>query len=398
MDSIRALPAMRAAFEAIVRMEPQTRRDHLLLTEIPAPPFGEGPRARAFAALLAESGADSVWLDAEGNVLALIDGTERHETVALAAHLDTVFPEGTDVTVHFRGDTLYAPGIGDDTRGLAVLLALLRAVREADLSFSSDVLLVGTVGEEGLGDLRGVRHLIAEKAPAIDRFIAIDGGRLGDIINQALGSYRYRISVSGPGGHSWGAFGAGNPVHALATIVHRFDEKAASFTKTGPKTSYNIGRFEGGTSVNAIPEIAWLEVDMRSVDPGRLDGIDALLHEAVKEGMAAHGASARQGDSLRVEVVSIGRRPSGSTSADHALVRRALAGAQVLGGEASLSIASTDANVPISLGIPSITIGRGGQGGNAHALDEWWLNKDGHLGIQWALLLAAAEAGVSVRQ
>lgn len=392
--ALQALPAIQSAFASVVAMEPRTMQDLIYLTEIPAPPFGEGPRGEAFAALLAEAGPDSLWTDAEGNVIARVDGVTGDRTVAFGAHLDTVFPAGTDVTVRMRGDTLYAPGVGDDTRGLVVLLAMLRAIRSEALHFEDDLLLIGTVGEEGLGDLRGMRHLFGREGQDIDAFIAVDGGPVGNIVNEALGSNRYRVTVSGPGGHSWGAFGAGNPAHALATIIHLFTQKAEPYTASGPRTSYSVGRIEGGTSVNAIPDAVWMEVDMRSVNPDRLAGIDALLKEAVTEGLAHHNQLKRSGPDLAASVESIGQRPSGATPADAPLVQRSLASARALGGDASLSMSSTDANIPISLGIPAVTIGRGGASGNAHALDEWWLNKDGHLGIQWALLLAASEARI----
>ncbi|MDZ4700788.1 MAG: M20/M25/M40 family metallo-hydrolase [Rhodothermales bacterium] len=391
---LQALPALQSAFASVVAMEPRTMQDLIYLTEIPAPPFGEGPRGEAFAALMAEAGPDSLWTDAEGNVIARVDGVTGDRTVAFGAHLDTVFPAGTDVTVRMRGDTLYAPGVGDDTRGLVVLLAMLRAIRSDDLRFEDDLLLIGTVGEEGLGDLRGMRYLFGPEGPGIDAFIAVDGGPVGNIVNEALGSNRYRVTVSGPGGHSWGAFGAGNPAHALGTMIHLFSEKAEPYTANGPRTSYSVGRIEGGTSVNAIPDAAWMEVDMRSVNPDRLAGIDGLLKEAVAEGLAYHNRLKRSGPELTASVESIGQRPSGATPADAPLVQRSLASARALGGDASLSMSSTDANIPISLGIPAVTIGRGGDSGNAHALDEWWLNKDGHLGIHWALLLAAAEARI----
>src|SRR5690606_5459413 len=199
-----------------------------------------------------------VWIDEVGNVLALRRGTGIPVTVGLAGHLDTVFPEGTDVTVRERGDTLFAPGIGDDTRGLIVVLHVLRALEHAGIRTAADVLFVGTVGEEGLGDLRGVKHLFREGGPRLNAFIAVDGGSDAGITNEALGSRRYRVTFEGPGGHSWGAFGTGNPVHALGRALFMFDTVAARFTaERGPRTSYSTGRIGGGTSVNSIPFEAW---------------------------------------------------------------------------------------------------------------------------------------------
>ena len=382
------------ALDHIVALEPQTLEEHIWLNEIPAPPFKEEERAMAFAGMLQEAGADSVWTDEEGNVIALRNGVAAERTVALAAHLDTVFPEGTDVTVEIRGDTLFAPGIGDDTRGLMVVLTVLRALHKAGIRTESDLLFIGTVGEEGQGDLRGVRHLFSEEGIAIDSWIAVDGGGIGKIVNQALGSHRYRVTFKGPGGHSWGAFGLANPEHALGTAIHKFVEKGDHYTKTGPKTSYNVGVMSGGTSVNSIPFMAWMEVDMRSVSPERLLGIDSLFQEAVQEALLDQNKRRRDGPPLVVDVQSIGKRPSGMIAPDVPLVQRSLAMAQHLGEYPLLAVASTDSNIPIAAGIPAVTIGRGGQGDGAHSLNEWWANIDGHRSIQGALLLILAEAGL----
>jgi tripeptide aminopeptidase len=390
-------PAVQSAFRAIDGLAPTTLADHLRLAEIPAPPFMESQRATAFAGMLRDAGADSVWIDQEGNVLALRRGRADGRTVALDAHLDTVFPEGTDVTVRRRGDTLMAPGIGDDTRGLAVVLTIVRALNQADLHFDADVLFVGSVGEEGLGDLRGVKHLFAEGGPDIAAWIGIDGVDPRRIVHRGLGSHRYRVTVRGPGGHSWGAFGLGNPHHALGIAIQKFVEAADRYTSDGPRTSYNVGRIGGGTSVNSIPFESWMEVDMRSVSPERLAGIDALFQQAMRDGLAEANGLRRSGDSLTMEVELIGDRPSGEQSLDTPLVQRALAATRHFGLEPNTAISSTNANIPISLGIPAITIGSGGAGGGAHSLREWWVDDNGVLGIKKALLILAAEAGVSDR-
>src|SRR5690606_8413460 len=226
--TLAADPRVQQAFRAIDELRDRTRADHIMLTEIPAPPFNEQARAERFAELLREAGADSVWIDEEGNVLALRRGTEGGNTIVLSGHLDTVFPEGTDVTVRVRGDTLFAPGVGDDTRGLVVVLTVLRAMEAAALETRGDVLFVGTVGEEGLGDLRGVKHLFREGGPEMAAFISIDGSGEEGVTHQALGSRRYRVTVRGPGGHSWGAFGTANPAHALGRAIRLFDERAAA--------------------------------------------------------------------------------------------------------------------------------------------------------------------------
>ena len=392
---LRALPRrsdVRAAFDHIARNRERARRDLVTLTQIPAPPFAEAARAEAYAALLREAGADSVTIDSVGNVIALRRGRTRARTVAIGGHLDTVFPPGTDVTVRARGDTLFAPGIGDDTAGLVLVLELLRALEHAALETDADILFVGTVGEEGLGDLRGVKHLFRSGAPRIDAFIAVDGGSTDAIVHQGLGSRRYRVVYQGAGGHSWGAFGAANPVHALGRAIASFDELAAALTARGPRTSYNVGRIGGGTSVNAIPAEAWAEIDLRSESPGQLARADSLLHLAARRALAEENAGARSGR-LTLALERVGDRPLGETPVRAALVQRAIAATQLLGGHPTLGRSSTDANVPIARGIPAITIGRGGISGHTHAPGEWWIDRGAEAAIRRALLILVAEAG-----
>jgi acetylornithine deacetylase/succinyl-diaminopimelate desuccinylase-like protein len=388
-----ARPDIREAFAVIEELEPRSHADLVRLTEIPAPPFQEAVRAEAFAGLLRDAGADSVWTDAEGNVLALRRGVGGGGAVALAGHLDTVFPEGTDVTVRMRGDTLFAPGVGDDARGLVVVLTVLRALEAADIRTPADLLFIGTVGEEGLGNLRGVRHLFRDGGRPLDAFIAVDGGGYERVTNQAVGSVRYRVTFEGPGGHSWGAFGLANPHHALGRAIDRFAAAADEYTRQGERTSFNVGRIGGGTSINSIPFASWMEVDMRSLSPERLDGIDAVFRTAIQEALEAENAKRRQGPALTASVDRVGLRPSGTTSPEAPLVRRAVAATRLLGGNPELNAGSTDANIPISLGVPAVTIGRGGVGGANHSLDEWWLNQNGDLAIKKALLVLVAEAG-----
>src|SRR5690606_22483601 len=315
-------------------------------------------------------------------------------TVALAGHLDTVFPEGTDVTVRESGDTLFAPGIGDDTRGLIVLLHVLRALEEADIRTDGDLLFIGTVGEEGLGDLRGVKHLFRDGGPRIDAFIAVDGGSAGGITNEALGSRRYRVTFNGPGGHSWGAFGAGHPAHALGRAIFMFDTAAARFTaEPGPRTSYSVGRIGGGTSVNSIPFEAWAEVDMRSQDQQRLLAIDSIFRVTMERALIDQNAGIREGGPLELSLDLVGDRPSGITAPGTPLLERARAVTLWSGTEPRLGSSSTDSNTPISLGVPAITIGRGGVGGQTHAPGEWWLDRDSWRAVQRALLIVLAQAG-----
>ena len=382
------------AFDAIEQDDPFTMAQHIELTEIAAPPFMEQERAEAFAAKLRAVGIDSVWIDAVGNVMAYLPGSKGGKTVALNAHLDTVFPEGTDVSVTQRNDTLFAPGIGDDTRGLAMLLTIAKTLKEQEIQTTSDVLLVATVGEEGLGDLRGVKEVFSERGPSIDSWISIDGGNIGRVNNKALGSYRYKVIFDGPGGHSWGAFGLANPHHALGSAMHHYVQAADAYTKTGPRTSYNVGVIEGGTSVNSVPFSSSMLIDVRSIAPYRLDEMEALLNQAVQQALEEQNAIRRRGEALTVSVEKIGNRPSGELDPSVPLIQRAMAATEHFGAVPELTRGSTDSNIPISLGVPAITIGRGGRGGNAHSLDEWWVNEEGHKAIQLALLILVSEAGL----
>lgn len=385
---------IKAAFERIALLDPTTLKRHIELTEIEAPPFKEARRAKVFADYFKTLGMDSVWIDTEGNVLGLLQGSEGNRTVALDAHLDTVFPEGTEVKVSIENDTLYAPGIGDDTRGLSMLLTLLETIKTEQIQPKDNLLFVGSVGEEGLGDLRGVKHLFRSGGPRIDAWIAIDGGAIGRVNNKGLGSYRYRITFSGPGGHSWGAFGLANPHHALGQAITNFVQTADAYTSKGPKTSYNVGVISGGTSINSIPFESIMEIDIRSVDPARLDVMESLLEDAVNQALLDQNQRKRRGPELTVKIDKIGNRPSGELSDQLPLVQRTLAATQAFGVTPYLTRGSTNSNIPIAEGIPAVTIGRGGDGGNAHSLDEWWTNKEGHKAIQLALLILLMEAGM----
>jgi tripeptide aminopeptidase len=392
---IAARADVRQAFATIHRLEPETVSDLITLTQIPAPAFMEAERGRRYAEMLRTAGADSVWTDEVGNVIALRRGRGGGRRVVLNAHLDTVFPEGTDVTVRHRGDTLAAPGIGDDTRGLSIVLAVLKSMEAAQIETDADVWFVATVGEEGLGDLRGMKHMFRQGGPKIDAWIAIDGIDINSVTHRGLGSHRYRITFRGPGGHSWGAFGIGNPHHALGIAIDHFVAAADPFTREGPRTNYNVGVIGGGTSVNSIPFESWMEVDMRSVSPERLNGVDSLLQRAVQQALREANDLRREGDPLTVDVKLIGDRPSGEIAVSNPLVQRAVAATAFVGAQPELRIGSTDSNIPISMGIPAVTIGAGGDGGGAHSLHEWWMNKDGEMGIRRALLILVSEAGLS---
>ena len=397
-DEARALVANEAVASAIQRAEDldDWALERLIeLTEIPAPPFMEDERGARFAELLEEVGADSVWTDAEGNVIGLRRGRTGDRTIGFGGHLDTVFPEGTDVTVRQVGDTLFAPGVGDDTRGLVVVLSVLRALEETDVETEDDVLFVGVVGEEGLGDLRGMKHLYREGGIRPDVWIDVDGGGLSRIVSMGLGSVRYRVTFEGPGGHSWGAFGTANPAHAMSRAVRHFQDVADTLTRRGPRTSYNVGRMGGGTSVNSVPFETWMEVDMRSESPESLSRIEQAFLTAMDRALEEENALRREGEPLRVIKDKIGDRPSGEMPPSTPVVQRALASTAAFGVQGQLARSSTDSNVPIALGIPAVTIGRGGESNNGHAPDEFWVNRDAYLAVQRALLLVVAEAGFS---
>lgn len=388
-------PQVKNAFQHIMDLEPETRSNHILLTEIEAPPFKEEARGKRFAALLQEAGVDSVWIDEAGNVIALRKGSEGKSTVAIEGHLDTVFPEGTDVTVVTKGDTLAAPGIGDDTRALAVVITLLKAMNHAEIKTKDDILFIGTVGEEGQGDLRGMKQLFGPNGLKIDTHIAIDGTGTERIVNRGVGSHRYRIKFESDGGHSYGSFGMVNTHVAMGKAIHYWSLDADKYTRIpGPKTTYSVSVVGGGTSVNSIPFESWMEVDMRSESSERLNQVDAYLKEAVEKAVKEVNEGKRSGRDLTVNLEMIGDRPSGTQTITAPLVQRMMAVIQRNGQQPRLGASSTNSNIPLSLGIPSITIGSGGIAGGAHALGEWFVNKDGHIGIQNALLVLLATASM----
>lgn len=396
IEAIAKDKRVKAAFKIIQDLEPQTMKNLVELTEIPAPPFMEQKRGERFMQMMKAAGADSIWVDEVGNVLALRKGKIKSKTVVLEAHLDTVFPIETDVKVKYKGDTLYAPGIGDDTRGLTMVLTIMEAMKKAKVMTNADVIFIGVVGEEGLGDLRGVKHLFKNGNRKIDAYIAIDGGDIGRINNMALGSLRYRATFNGPGGHSWGAFGLANPHHAIGKAIDYFDTAAGAYVANGPKTSYNVGRVGGGTSVNSIPFESWMEIDMRSVSPEKLLGIERILKEQMQRALDDYNMKVKKGDLLTLNLEKIGERPSGELGENLPLILKAIAATSYFDAQPTLTRGSTDSNIPIALGVPAITIGRGGKSDNAHALDEWYINDEtGALAIKLAMLILVAEAGLS---
>ena len=394
MAALLKQPDIQTAFKIIRELEPQTLKDLITLTEIPAPPFKEQKRAERFKEMLKAAGVDSIWIDKAGNVIALRKGKSGKKKIVFEAHLDTVFPEETDVTVKQKGDTLFAPGIGDDTRGLVAVLTVLRAMNTAKIKTDADIYFVGTTGEEGAGDLRGVKQLFNGSIPRIDSYIALDGSGLGWLVIKAVGSLRYRITFRGPGGHSFSSFGLANPHNATARAIHYFINEADAFTKTGIKATYNIGIIGGGTSVNSIPFESWMDVDMRSENKERLNGINELLQAAILRALKEENQMKRSGAALTVDIKMTGDRPAGELNTNLPLIQRAIAVNQSLGVKVSMGRGSTNANIPISKNVPAVCIGTGGETGGFHSLNEWWINKDGYLGIQQAFLLLVADAGL----
>jgi acetylornithine deacetylase/succinyl-diaminopimelate desuccinylase-like protein len=369
--------------------EPETIAEQVALCEIPSPPFGETERGIAYRERFEALGLGEVRIDAEGNVLGEIgSGAPR---VVLSAHLDTVFPAGTDVSVRREGATLTGPGIGDDCRGLAVVLAVARALQHFEIEPAGSIVFVGTVGEEGPGDLRGVKALFDDTlAGKIDYFVSVDGaGR--SITHAAVGSNRYEVTFRGPGGHSYSAFGMPNPIHALGRAI----AKVADLEVPGdPKTTFSVGLVEGGTSVNSIAFAATMTVDLRSESADALAELDAAFRAAVEEALREENGRWDSDVQLTVEVESIGVRPAGEQPTTAPIVQAALATAEQLGFSAPTGASSTDSNIAISRGIPAVTIDGGGSGSGAHSLDESYDTTDSHVGTQWALLLALTLAGV----
>jgi len=369
--------------------------EHVRICEIPAPPFKEQERGRYLAARFNELDLSDVHTDSEGNVIGFYRGESEQPLLVLSAHLDTVFPEGTDVTVRRVGSRLCAPGIADNCAGLAALIALVQALNAAQIRLRGTIAFVATVGEEGEGDLRGVRHLFAEGklAGRVSSFVSFDGPGVDFITHQALGSRRYRIRLEGPGGHSWGDFGVVNPVHALGRAVARLADYHAP---QEPRTTYNIGRIEGGESVNVIPQSASMDIDLRSAAETELSRLEEFLLAAINRAVADENVMrAASGQKLKAEVQLIGNRPSGETPRDAPLVRTATEASRSLGITPILNRASTDANIPISLKIPAVTIGVGGVSNDSHRLSEWYDPAGRELGYKRALLLALGMTGLA---
>jgi acetylornithine deacetylase/succinyl-diaminopimelate desuccinylase-like protein len=389
-------PAVRAALDMIKADNAWTLQQQVELTQIPSPPFKETARGLEYKRRLEALGFKNVRIDSIGNVIAERPGTGKGPTVLIQGHLDTVFPEGTNVTVKREGSKYLAPGIGDDDRGLATVLAVARAFNKANVQTLGTVYFVGDVGEEGPGNLRGTRYLFTNSLKGkIDYFISVDGSET-HIVSRAVGSNRYKVTYKGPGGHSYGAFGIPNPIHALGRAIAGISDIQVP---TNPKTTFNVGVISGGTSVNSIPFEASMEVDMRSEDAKSLaatnEKVLKILHDALNAENARWTGPRAAAAKLSMVIDTIGIRPTGGQADNVPIVQTALAAAKALGFQSNTGASSTDANLPISMNIPAITIGGGGHSDGAHSLGESYDDgPNGWLGVQWAALLVAALAGV----
>ena len=391
-------PAYLASVAQMDREHERVVNEIVTLTEIPAPPFKEAKRAAAYRDMLKEAGLQDVEIDSEGNAMGLYRGTGAPggSVVVLAAHLDTVFPEETVVKVRREGNRLYAPGSGDDTRSLAVLLAYARAMKANAVKTKQDILFVGNVGEEGPGDLRGVRYLLT-KGKYKDRvktFFSMDGTDAQRLVTGGVGSKRYRVSFKGPGGHSYGAFGLVNPMVAMSQTVVDFYKLPVPIS---PKTTYAASVVGGGTSVNSIPNAVFMEFDMRSEDPAELAKIEKGFLDVVARSVDLENRSRQVREGKVVpDIKMIGDRPAGRTLASAEVVQIASAVIEAKGSKPRPSSSSTDSNLAMSIGIPAVTIGSGGKGGRSHSLDEWIdVEKGGSLkGMAVGLGILLATAGV----
>ncbi len=366
----------------------------LEVTAIAAPPWGESARSQWLAARFEELALADVHRDELGNVFGIRPGTDASAPyIALSAHIDTVFPEGTPIDVRRDAGKLYGPGISDNSSGMVALLAIAGALRAAELTNTAPILFIGDVGEEGEGDLRGMRHIYQQPrwSATIASLIVLDGAGTDTIIAEGLGSRRYEVTVSGSGGHSWSDFGAANPIVALARVIDRFTRTPVP---TSPKTTYNVGIIRGGTSVNSIPESASMRVDTRSASVEELDRLERALHEAIDH-VIPEITSRKKQELLTAEVRVIGNRPAADLPVESQLLKTIRAVDAQLNNTARIQRASTDANIPLSLGREAIAIGAGGSGGGAHTIHEWYDPVGRDLGLKRVLLLTLALAGVT---
>jgi tripeptide aminopeptidase len=383
-------PPVRQGLEFLKADDASTLAEQKAITVIPAPPFKEQARAADLRSRLAALGLTEVRIDAEGNAIGVRPGAGNGPKLIVAAHLDTVFPEGTDLTIRVKDTRLYAPGISDDTRGLAELLSIVRAFNATAVKTVADIYFVGSVGEEGLGDLRGIKALFRDQND-IDGFISIDGSGPERITYLATGSHRYRIAFKGPGGHSFRAFGLPSAVHAMGRAIAKIGDLQ---TPADPKTTFTVGTVKGGTSVNAIAGDAEMEVDLRSDDTGSLLAIEAAVLGAAEAAVAEENAR-WSSEQISVKIERVGDRPAGIQPIDSPVVQAAFLATGAVGLKAVAGGASsTDSNLPISLGIPAATLGCGGKSGANHSVGEWFDPTDAYLGPQKTFLTVLSLAGI----
>lgn len=392
-----ALPSVRAAKEWFRDQEPQIAEWQMEVAGIAAPPFGESQRSQWLLQKFREMGLEAGRVDELGNVTAVL-GAAKPNFVSLSAHLDTVFPPGAPLKIRREGAKLFGPSISDNAAGVAALLAIARVIRELNIPHAAPLLFLGNVGEEGEGDLRGMRYIFAESEwrDLIAASVIIDGAGCDSIIAEALGSRRFEIVLRGPGGHSWSDFGAPNPIVALAKAIHLFSQTRVP---RSPKTTFNVGVISGGTSVNSIAESASMRVDLRSTSGFEIERLELELRKAVEQSVLeeSRGGSAQNSSrhtaGLEAEIKLIGNRPAGELRSDARILQVARAVDSHLGNSAQIQRASTDANIPLSLGREAITLGGGGHGGGAHTLQEWFDCSGRELGLYRILLITLALAG-----
>jgi acetylornithine deacetylase/succinyl-diaminopimelate desuccinylase-like protein len=389
-QAILAAPVVQKALDDIRADDSRTFDEQKTITEIPAPPFKEQVRAEFYVKRLQELGLEEAHIDAEGNAIGMRKGAGSGPRLVISAHLDTVFPEGTDVQVKEKDGRFYAPGIRDDARGLAALLSLIRAMNMHDIKTVGDVVFVGTVGEEELGNLRGVKALFRDYHD-IDGFISIDNPGIRRIINKATGSHRYEVKFTGPGGHSFGHFGRPSAIHAMGRAIAKIADLE---TPTSPKTTFTVGTVRGGISVNAIAGDAWMGIDLRSNSMEELLIVEQKVMAEIQGAVTAENKRWTS-DKITVDIQLIGDRPAGTQPDDAKIVQAARRSLAALGQQVrALAAASTDANVPIALGVPAVTLHSGGEGGGVHSLDEWFKPTEAHLGPQNALLTVLGLVGL----
>src|ERR1700685_1597135 len=397
---LAASPEVRSAFNWFRTQEAQLTAWQMEMARIPAPPFGESARGAWLAERFREVGLDDVRVDDVGNVFGTHPGFGRRH-VALSAHIDTVFPANTPLNIRQQGSRIYGPGVSDNGAGVAALLGIASLLRTVRLRHSLPFVFIGNVGEEGEGDLRGMRHIFSTPRwkDSIAYSVVLDGAGADTIVAEALGSRRFEVIVRGPGGHSWSDFGAPNPIVILSRAIDTF---TATPVPTSPKTTFNVGVIRGGTSVNSIPESASMRVDIRSTSMAEMERLEASLRRALDHAVEEESraserriSSQKRSSGLSCEVVPIGNRPAGELDGNARILKVIRAVDAHLGNAAQIQRASTDANIPLSLGREAIAIGGGGVGGGAHTLQEWFDCTGRDLGLKRILLTLLALAGVS---